>query len=140
MSTELSMENRVVFITGGGRGIGRGITARFVEQGAKVFICGRNEPEDMPEGVSFLACDVRDADAVGEVVKKVAADAGRLDVVINNAGGAPFAEAATASPPPAQHASPAPSAATAAPRNYCADHGNLARSLESSPPQIRHTT
>ncbi len=98
MSTELSMENRVVFITGGGRGIGRGITARFVEQGAKVFICGRNQPEDMPEGVSFLACDVRDADAVGEVVKKVAADAGRLDVVINNAGGAPFAEAATASP------------------------------------------
>ena len=92
------MENRVVFITGGGRGIGRGITARFVEQGAKVFICGRNQPEDMPEGVSFLACDVRDADAVGEVVKKVAADAGRLDVVINNAGGAPFAEAATASP------------------------------------------
>ena len=98
MSTELSMENRVVFITGGGRGIGRGITARFVEQGAEVFICGRNQPEDMPEGVSFLACDVRDADAVGEVVKKVAADAGRLDVVINNAGGAPFAEAATASP------------------------------------------
>ena len=98
MSTELSMENRVVFITGGGRGIGRGITARFVEQGAEVFICGRNQPEDMPEGVSFLACDVRDADAVGEVVKTVAADAGRLDVVINNAGGAPFAEAATASP------------------------------------------
>ncbi len=98
MSTELSMENRVVFITGGGRGIGRGITASFVEQGAKVFICGRNQPEDMPEGVSFLACDVRDADAVGELVKKVVADAGRLDVVINNAGGAPFAEAATASP------------------------------------------
>ena len=91
------MENRVVFITGGGRGIGRGITARFVEQGAKVFICGRNQPDDLLEGVTFLACDVRDADAVGAVVEKVAADAGRLDVVINNAGGAPFAQAATAS-------------------------------------------
>ena len=96
------MENRVVLITGGGRGIGRGITERFLEMGARVFICGRNEPEEMPASgdskASFFACDVRDAEAVGALVDKVFKEAGRLDVVINNAGGAPFAEAATVSP------------------------------------------
>ena len=98
MGTELSMENRVVLITGGGRGIGRGITEGFVEKGAQVFICGRNEPEEMHSSVTFLPCDVRDADAVAVMVKTVAEQAGRLDIVVNNAGGAPFAEAATASP------------------------------------------
>ena len=98
MGTELSMENRVVLITGGGRGIGRGITEGFVEKGAQVFICGRNEPEDLKDSVTFLPCDVRDADAVAAMVKTVAEQAGRLDIVVNNAGGAPFAEAATASP------------------------------------------
>lgn len=98
MGTELSMENRVVLITGGGRGIGRGITERFVEKGAQVFICGRNKPEDMHGSVTFLPCDVRDADAVASMVETVAKKAGSLDVVVNNAGGAPYAEAATASP------------------------------------------
>lgn len=98
MGIELSMKNRVVLITGGGRGIGRGITERFVEKGAQVFICGRNEPEDMHGSVTFLPCDVRDADAVASMVKTVTEKAGRLDIVVNNAGGAPFAEAATASP------------------------------------------
>ncbi|HMQ26480.1 MAG TPA: short-chain dehydrogenase, partial [Acidimicrobiales bacterium] len=36
-------------MTGGARGVGRGITERFLAAGAEVAVCGRNEPEDGPE-------------------------------------------------------------------------------------------
>ena len=48
------MENRVDFtgktvvVTGGGKGVGKGISERFLEQGANVVICGRSEPEELP--------------------------------------------------------------------------------------------
>jgi NAD(P)-dependent dehydrogenase (short-subunit alcohol dehydrogenase family) len=45
-----------------------------------------------------VACDVRDADSVDKLLAEVVAQHGRLDVLVNNAGGAPFTDAATASP------------------------------------------
>lgn len=102
MSSELSFHNRVVLVTGGSRGIGRGIAIRFLEMGATVYICGRKAPDELPafkgSTATFFSCDVRDAVAVSALVDEVETHAGRLDVVVNNAGGAPFAEAATASP------------------------------------------
>ena len=59
-------------------------------------MCGRTPPDD--PGVDFVACDVRDAAAVHELVQGVVARLGRLDVVVNNAGGSPSAPAATVSP------------------------------------------
>jgi NAD(P)-dependent dehydrogenase (short-subunit alcohol dehydrogenase family) len=98
----LGLAGRVVLVTGGARGVGRGITERFGEAGATVVICGRTTP-DTPiaagAGIAeFLSCDVRDADAVDVLIGEVIERHGQLDVVVNNAGGSPAADAAHASP------------------------------------------
>jgi NAD(P)-dependent dehydrogenase (short-subunit alcohol dehydrogenase family) len=59
-------------------------------------ICGRTEPAE-PSPAEFVACDVRDPGQVAAVVEGVVARHGRLDVVVNNAGGSPYAPAADAS-------------------------------------------
>jgi NAD(P)-dependent dehydrogenase (short-subunit alcohol dehydrogenase family) len=96
------MTGRVVIVTGGGRGVGRGISERFLAAGAEVVICGRNAPEALPAAGSreavFTPADVREVDRIAEVIAFTHERFGRLDVLVNNAGGAPEAEAATASP------------------------------------------
>jgi NAD(P)-dependent dehydrogenase (short-subunit alcohol dehydrogenase family) len=87
-----------VLITGGAKGVGRGITEAFVRNGARVVICGRSAPEQVVEGVEFIACDVRDTAAVDALFARIEQQLGGLDVLVNNAGGAPFAMADTASP------------------------------------------
>ena len=59
--------------------------------------CSRSEVEPVP-GSTHRVCDVRDAEAVTALVDEVVAEHGRLDVLVNNAGGAPSTDAATASP------------------------------------------
>ena len=98
----LDFTGRVVLVTGGGRGIGRGITERFLRAGAEVVICGRTTPEQLPESnrreAVFVEADVRDADQVAALVATTTERFGRLDVLVNNAGGSPPADTATASP------------------------------------------
>ena len=98
----LDMSGKVVIVTGGGRGVGKGITERFLEAGADVVICGRSVPEKLPEAggreAVFTPADVKDVDQIAAVVAFVKERFGRLDVLVNNAGGAPFADAATVSP------------------------------------------
>lgn len=102
MSNPLDFTGKTVIVTGGGKGVGRGISECFLAAGAEVIICGRSEPETLPafdgrEAV-FTACDVRDYQQVEACVEFAEARYGRLDVLVNNAGGAPHADAATASP------------------------------------------
>jgi NAD(P)-dependent dehydrogenase (short-subunit alcohol dehydrogenase family) len=89
----LDMTGQAVLVTGGAGGVGRGITEAFLARGAEVVICGRNEPAVLPEvdgrEAVFIPADVRDADAVAALVDATAARLGRLDVVVNNAGGGP---------------------------------------------------
>ena len=92
----------VVLVTGGTKGIGRDIAKAFLTEGCEVVVCARNAPATLPAAggrqASFLACDVREAEALKALVAQVVQAHGRLDVLVNNAGGAPMASAATASP------------------------------------------
>ncbi len=97
MSLQLDLAGRVALVTGGARGIGRGITEVLLEAGATVVTCGRSDATP-PAGARHRLCDVRDAASVDALVAGIAEEFGRLDVVVNNAGGAPYALAAEASP------------------------------------------
>ncbi|MGZ6978005.1 MAG: SDR family oxidoreductase [Acidimicrobiia bacterium] len=96
------LSGQVVIVTGGARGIGRGITEGFLAAGADVTICGRTEPETLPtvdgRQARFIAADVREPDDVERVVAETVSASGRIDVLVNNAGGSPPADSATASP------------------------------------------
>ena len=102
MNRTLDMTGKCVVVTGGTRGIGRGIAQRFLDAGANVVVCGRKEPESLPSAdgrlAVFIAADVRDVEQINKVVAAVVERFGAFDVLVNNAGGAPFALAATASP------------------------------------------
>lgn len=98
MTLDLDLTGRTVLVTGGARGVGLGITEAFVEAGATVVTCSRSAVEAVPGSAGHRTCDVRDRDAVAALVDGIVADHGHLDVLVNNAGGAPYAMAADASP------------------------------------------
>lgn len=97
-SHAIDFAGRAAIVTGGTRGLGKAIAKALAEAGCAVTVCGRNEPSDLPEGVSFIAADVREPDQAAALVETVVARHGRLDILVNNAGGSPQAPAATASP------------------------------------------
>jgi NAD(P)-dependent dehydrogenase (short-subunit alcohol dehydrogenase family) len=102
VADSLDMTDRVVIVTGGTRGVGRGIASRFLEAGAEVVVCGREPPDALPahagRSAIFVAADVRENEAIERVVAAATDRFARLDVLVNNAGGSPAADAATASP------------------------------------------
>lgn len=101
MGIEIDLSGRVVLVTGGTRGIGAGIAEVFLRAGAEVYVCSRREPERTIEqdgrAARFLAADVRDPEQVEGLIAEIVEQTGRLDVVVNNAGGTPVADTATAS-------------------------------------------
>ncbi len=102
MTISIDLSGRVAIVTGGGRGVGRGISERMLDAGAEVVICGRQEPESLPasggRSALFTPADVRELEQIESVAVFTEERFGRIDLLVNNAGGAPAADAATASP------------------------------------------
>lgn len=100
MSIQYDYSGQSVIVTGGIKGVGKGITDAFLRAGATVYICGRNAPEK-PVAVNdkeavFVTADVRKPEESQSLIDRVIQDTGRLDVLINNAGGSPPIKAAEA--------------------------------------------
>lgn len=89
----MQLENKVAFITGARRGIGRAIALKYAQNGADCVLIARSAPEELAAEIEqmgrralALACDVADLDAVENAVKQAHSEMGSLDILVNNAG------------------------------------------------------
>src|SRR5262249_33516824 len=80
------MTPSVVLITGASRGIGLASAILLIERGYTVFVTSRTPEQITVSGVELLQLDVRDENSVDACVQTVLQRAGRLDILINNAG------------------------------------------------------
>lgn len=90
------LSNRVAIVTGGAKGIGRGIALKFAEEGCSVAIADVLATEEnkilkeiSERGVEglFVQCDATDSHQVSEMVEQVIHKFGKVDILVNNAGG-----------------------------------------------------
>ncbi|NUP43741.1 MAG: SDR family oxidoreductase [Streptomyces sp.] len=102
MAVTIDLSGRVAVVTGGTRGVGAGIARSLLTAGAEVVVCARRPGERPVEAAGrkarFLPLDVRDADAVGAFFEGLRGSYGRLDVLVNNAGGSRFGLLADSGP------------------------------------------
>jgi len=81
------LAGKTALVTGGRQGIGRAIVDAFVEQGAAVLTCGRGgRPDDLPESVHWLTCDMSDGQDVEALRNYVEVEFKSLSILVNNAG------------------------------------------------------
>jgi 3-oxoacyl-[acyl-carrier protein] reductase len=88
--------DKIVVVTGAGRGIGQAVAAAFAREGAKVAVLSRNEQscgqsaaainEECPEAARSYAVDVSDHEAMQECGRQIIADLGSVNILVNNAG------------------------------------------------------
>jgi NAD(P)-dependent dehydrogenase (short-subunit alcohol dehydrogenase family) len=92
----MNYKDKVVIVTGGTKGIGKGCVQTFAEAGSKVVFCARNSSEGErlakevnqrgPGEASFITCDVSKPEQIESLVNETISRYGRLDCIINNAG------------------------------------------------------
>lgn len=87
-----SLQDKIALVTGGGTGLGLGMTRAFVQAGAQVIITGRREEvlreaaEQLGPQVSYKVNDVTDLAGVPALVKEIETQFGQIDILVNNAG------------------------------------------------------
>uniref|UniRef100_A0A3Q2QE40 Branched chain amino-acid transaminase 2, mitochondrial n=1 Tax=Fundulus heteroclitus TaxID=8078 RepID=A0A3Q2QE40_FUNHE len=92
----LRYQNKVVIVTGGSKGIGRGIVTAFVENGANVVFCARGAAEGEalaaelkaqgPGSCTFVRCDMTQEDDIQRLMAVTVELYGRIDCLVNNTG------------------------------------------------------
>lgn len=96
MHDSFRLDGKVAVVTGGGRGIGRGIALGFADCGADVVVVARRqadvdavaaEIEERGQRGLGISADVMDFTSIPKVLDQVVEDFGRLDIMVNNAGG-----------------------------------------------------
>lgn len=96
MHENFRVDGQVAVVTGGGRGIGRGIALALAECGADVVVIARRqadvdavakEIEERGRRSLAISADVMDWDAIPAALDRVIEEFGRLDIMVNNAGG-----------------------------------------------------
>ena len=94
--SKFALTDKVVIVTGAGRGIGKGLALGFAEAGANVVVAARTVAEieavaaeirEMGRKALAVPTDVRQSDQIDNMVQKTLEEFGRIDVLINNAGG-----------------------------------------------------
>src|SRR5215216_2389738 len=88
------LDGQVGIVTGGGSGLGRATALELAALGAQLVVCGRRqEPLDETAGladgglIEARTCDIREEDQVAQLVDGVLERHGRIDLLVNNAGG-----------------------------------------------------
>ena len=77
---------KVCLVTGASTGIGLACAEYFTQQGAQVFCAQRSQSEDQKNRFTWIPADFENNEAPEQVIETVIAQAGKLDVLINNAG------------------------------------------------------
>ncbi|MBD0743360.1 SDR family oxidoreductase [Streptomyces sp. CBMA152] len=90
----MELAGKAAVVTGGTRGVGAGIARALLAAGADVVVCARRPPERPIQAAGreaeFRPVDLREGEAVREFFGAVATEYGRLDLLVNNAGGTPY--------------------------------------------------
>jgi NAD(P)-dependent dehydrogenase (short-subunit alcohol dehydrogenase family) len=83
------MDGKVALVTGGTKGVGRGVARVLAQEGVRVFVTGRSVTEDgvTENGVTAVRCDHRDDAQVDAAFRTIADQAGTIDILVNNVWG-----------------------------------------------------
>jgi dehydrogenase/reductase SDR family member 1 len=83
------LNGQVAVVTGGSRGIGRGVATELARQGAQVFVTGRTESDlaTIGEGTIGIQCDHTADDDVADAFQQIARDGGAIDILVNSVWG-----------------------------------------------------
>jgi len=89
----MKLKGKTALITGGSKGIGKGIAEAYLKQGAEVIICGRNEVSLIAAGdelkefgqINYVVCDITKLAEVKKLASQIEAIKEKLDILVNNA-------------------------------------------------------